>query len=247
MARIRTIKPEFWSSEQIVECSPTARLLFVGLWSFCDDGGVIPASIKSIKMQVFPGDSFTPDQINEWMGELIKNELIIVCESGDKQYFQITGWHHQKIEKPSYKYPQFADHSPTIRRTLTDRPPAEVEGKGGRRDIEGKGGELPPPEFGKFSTVMTEKQLREIFEGEIQIEQWCMKTHSDKDQFTNFMNQWVENKVLTGNYHYQKHQLKSFMLADWEKEKKEIAKLPKVNKLKIYVAPPIPAGYEQAK
>ena len=28
-----------WTSEQIVECSPIARLLFIGMWNFCDDGG----------------------------------------------------------------------------------------------------------------------------------------------------------------------------------------------------------------
>lgn len=116
-----------------------------------------------------------------------------------------------------------------------------------RRGEEIRGEELPPPEFGKSLTVMTEKDLRQVFEGEIQIEEWCMKTHSNIDQFTKFMKQWVENKVLTGNYHYQKHQLKAFMLADWEKEKKEIAKLPKSNTPKLYKAPPIPAGYEQAK
>jgi len=43
MARIRTIKPEFWVSEQVGECSPNARLLFIGMWNFCDDRGVHPA------------------------------------------------------------------------------------------------------------------------------------------------------------------------------------------------------------
>ena len=31
MARIRSIKPEFWVSEQVAECSTSARLTFVGL------------------------------------------------------------------------------------------------------------------------------------------------------------------------------------------------------------------------
>ena len=39
MARIRSIKPEFWTAEQVMECSPMARLLFIGMWNFCDDGG----------------------------------------------------------------------------------------------------------------------------------------------------------------------------------------------------------------
>ena len=58
MARIRTIKPEFWTSEQVVECSPTARLLFIGLWNFCDDAGNQPASAKQSRCRFFPATTF---------------------------------------------------------------------------------------------------------------------------------------------------------------------------------------------
>jgi len=34
MARIRTIKPEFWTAEQVMELSRDARLLFIGMWNF---------------------------------------------------------------------------------------------------------------------------------------------------------------------------------------------------------------------
>ena len=56
MSRIRTVKPEFWTSEQIIACSPIARLLFIGLWNFCDDNGVHPASYIRLKAEVFPPD-----------------------------------------------------------------------------------------------------------------------------------------------------------------------------------------------
>jgi hypothetical protein len=39
MARIRTIKPEFWTDEKIVECSFEARLMFIGMFNFADDKG----------------------------------------------------------------------------------------------------------------------------------------------------------------------------------------------------------------
>lgn len=105
MARIRTIKPEFWSSEQIVELSTTARLLFIGLWNFCDDAGNHPASPRTLKMQVFPGDDFTADQIAGYVAEMITARLIIEYQAENKTYWHVTGWHHQKIEKPNYKYP----------------------------------------------------------------------------------------------------------------------------------------------
>jgi hypothetical protein len=57
-SRMRTVKPEFWTSEQVVECSPNARLLFIGLWNFCDDSGIHPAATKRLKRDVFPADNF---------------------------------------------------------------------------------------------------------------------------------------------------------------------------------------------
>jgi hypothetical protein len=105
MARNRMIKPSFWTSEQVVECSPNARLLFIGMWNFCDDAGIHQASLKSLKMEIFPGDDFTLDHINEMIAELMESELLIYYVVEGRGYFQVTGWHHQRIEKPSYVHP----------------------------------------------------------------------------------------------------------------------------------------------
>lgn len=105
MARIRTIKPEFYSSPQVVNCSLPARLLFIGLWSFSDDAGIHPASALRLKMQVFPSDPFIEEQILEWVNELIAVKLIREYEFGGERYWQVAGWHHQRIDKPNYRYP----------------------------------------------------------------------------------------------------------------------------------------------
>lgn len=135
MARIRTIKPEFWTDEKVVECSPTARLLFIGLWNFCDDYGSHQYSPKQIKMEVFPGDDFKISKIEEWLLELINTCLIKVYTVEDKRYLRVCGWRHQKIEKPSRKHPdpiQFDDHSTTDRRPFDDDSPAEGNGREGK-------------------------------------------------------------------------------------------------------------------
>lgn len=147
MARIRTIKPEFWTSEQVVECSPIARLLFVGMWNFCDDGGNHPASAKTLKMQIFPGDDIAASQIESYISELLNSGLLSEYTAEGRKYWHVTGWKHQKIDKPSYKHPRpFGYDSTNDSRTLGDRHPPE--GKG----MEGKGMEsnLPPnPQGGK--------------------------------------------------------------------------------------------------
>jgi len=106
MSRIRTIKPEFWTSGQVMACSPQARLLFIGLWNFCDDHGVHPASLMRLKAKVFPGDSFTTENISQWITELIHNKLIYGYVVDGQSYWIVTGWgKHQRIDKPTYRHP----------------------------------------------------------------------------------------------------------------------------------------------
>ncbi len=158
MARIRTIKPEFFSSEQIVECSSNARLTFVGMWCFCDDGGVHPASVKRLKMEVWPGDDVTSEDIAHYVNELIANGLLLEFEAeheGEKRRFwAVRGWHHQKIDRPNVKYPSPSDgrviDEPSTsdhrlfadldRRTLVEHSPPESKGREGKR----KGEDSPP-------------------------------------------------------------------------------------------------------
>lgn len=112
MARIRTIKPEFWASEQIANCSRDARLLFIGIWTFCDDAGIHPASSKRIKMQVFPADNISDEQVKAWVEELLSQKLIEEYTVVGQAFWQVTGWHHQLIKKPCYKYPTSTTPSP---------------------------------------------------------------------------------------------------------------------------------------
>lgn len=148
MARIRSIKPEFWSSEQIMECSPTARLMFIGLWNFCDDAGNHSASLKTIKAEIFPGDDIDSENIRQLLAELSSNGLIVFYSSENKDFLHVTGWHHQKIDKPSYKHPPYRpENSTPTRRTLDDRSPPDRKGEErigeDRRGEESEGNQSP--------------------------------------------------------------------------------------------------------
>ena len=106
MSRIRTIKPEFWTSEQVMDCSIEARLAFIGMWNFCDDQGVHPASAKTLKAEVFPADNISVEKVEQIVDELTRNGLISVYEAQNKQWWHVTGWRHQLIKNPSApKYP----------------------------------------------------------------------------------------------------------------------------------------------
>lgn len=113
MARIRSIKPEFWTSAQVLECSTNARLLFIGLWNFCDDKGRHPYSAKQAKAEVFPADDFTEALIDGMLQELSTNGLITRYSADGKEYFFVNGWKHQRIDKAQpAKYPEpVVEHS----------------------------------------------------------------------------------------------------------------------------------------
>lgn len=54
MARIRTIKPTFWTDEDMADISEAACLLAIGLLNYADDEGYFNANPKLIKAAVFP-------------------------------------------------------------------------------------------------------------------------------------------------------------------------------------------------
>lgn len=154
MARIRTIKPEFWTSEQVTECSMNARLLFIGIWNFCDDAGRMNASPKQIKALVLPADDISSESVRGMLDELEKNGLLIRYIVDGKEFLQVTGWKHQKIDRPQPpKYPgpekEAADHSSNDRRTFDDG----REGKGEDR----KGLEINPDSAAPSGRVLAEK------------------------------------------------------------------------------------------
>jgi hypothetical protein len=134
MARIRTIKPEFFTSEQIAECSANARLVFVGMWCFCDDSGVHPASAARLKMEVMPADPISKDQVQALINELLEIGLLDQYQVDNSIYWRVTGWEkHQRIDQPSFKYPladgkippnvrrmQSAEHSPNSTPNVRD-------------------------------------------------------------------------------------------------------------------------------
>lgn len=140
MARIRSVKPEFWTSEQIAECSPTARLAFIGMWNFCDDYGVHPASCARLKMEVFPADAISSADVRRMIDELLANGLLQEYKIAGTLYWLVTGFDkHQKPDTKTGKYPlpdgsiggkirrKSADNSPNIPQQDAERSPLEVE------------------------------------------------------------------------------------------------------------------------
>ena len=154
--RIRTIKPEFWRSEDIAALSIEDRLLFIGLWSYVEDNGVGRDEPQLIQCDLYPLDTFTEASLRTHGGltRLSQQGLITRYEGPDgRRYLQINSWDkHQKINRPSKpRFPQYNAENCTLTEaslsphcTLTEGSLPE-QGTGNREQGTGKHTPFSPP------------------------------------------------------------------------------------------------------
>ena len=118
MARIRSIKPEFPQSESMGNVSRDARLLFIELWTICDDEGRTRAASRMLASLLFPYDDDAAKLIDGWLMELEREGCIVRYVIDGATYLQVCNWlNHQKIDKPSRsKIPQFGESSRILSR-----------------------------------------------------------------------------------------------------------------------------------
>ena len=104
MARIRTIKPEFWEDEKLAKLPVHARLLFIGTWNFADDNGVLLANPVLMKSHIFPYEDIGISTISEWIDMLVENGMLIRTTYNGKDYLVIRKFLiHQKINRKSIR------------------------------------------------------------------------------------------------------------------------------------------------
>jgi hypothetical protein len=130
MARIRTIKPEFFTSEDIVSLTPFARLLYIALWCEADRDGRMAWKPRTFKMRYLPGDSVDIDAL---CNELTAAGLVRLY--GDGLAF-IPAFHAHQHINPRETASQFPE--PTTKHASGTRQPRASDVQGGR---EGKGKE----------------------------------------------------------------------------------------------------------
>ena len=95
MARIRCIKPEYFTSSDITSLTPLSRLFYIALWCESDRDGRLKWNIGTLKSRYFPDDDC---DISSMADELVCSGLIIIYEVDGKKYAEIpTFTQHQVI------------------------------------------------------------------------------------------------------------------------------------------------------
>ena len=108
MARIRSLKPEFFRHEVLARLSPTHRLLFAGLWTQADREGRLMDRPQRLKEALLPHDSCDIEKLLTDLADTVDpydNKPFIVRYTVDGcHYIQITNFH--KHQYPHIKEPK---------------------------------------------------------------------------------------------------------------------------------------------
>jgi len=128
MSRIRTIKPEFFTSEDITSLTPLARLFYIALWCEADREGRLDWKLKTFKIRYLPVEDC---EVSALADELIDAGLVVPYDVDGQTYAEI----------PSFKKHQVINN----RESESTRPPrvkdacTRVSGEG-RKEGKGKEG-----------------------------------------------------------------------------------------------------------
>lgn len=100
MAKIRTIKREFWHDEKIGSLPVEARLLYIGTWSIADDNGVLRGNTAYIRSQLFAYDEeVTAADVRRWIELLTAERMLVPFTHRGERYLLVRRFRdHQKID-----------------------------------------------------------------------------------------------------------------------------------------------------
>jgi hypothetical protein len=153
MARIRTVKPDYWGDPKTARLSLPARLLFIGLLTEADDEGRFLASGKKLAGSLFQNDDdVTPKKVLGWLCELETVGFVRRYTVEEVEYAHIPAFNdHQRISHPTpSRLPNPSGTSPE-----TFRP--DLEQGTGNREME-QGSELT------LVVIDPKPTVREVFD-----------------------------------------------------------------------------------
>lgn len=132
MARIRTIKPEFFTSEDIVSLSPLARILYIATWCEADKEGRLVWKPATFKLRYLPADNC---DINALCAEIVDAKLVILYGSG---YAHIPGFSKHQHVNPRESVsalPAPPDYTPAPPKKITADVRSEVMARDGHKCV----------------------------------------------------------------------------------------------------------------
>lgn len=143
MARIRTVKPDFWRDDDLSSVSAEAALLAIGLLNISDDEGYFKANPKLIEADIFPLRELSSTTTG-MIKELTDIGYIELFDGSDgKKYGYVNNFtKHQVISKPKPSEIKGLKKKESNSSTSPVLVPSGKEGKGKGKEGERKGKDL---------------------------------------------------------------------------------------------------------
>lgn len=120
MARLRTLKYEFFTNEHLADLGPHAMLFFAGLWCIADREGRLEDRPRRIRAEIMP---YFEQSGEKFLAALAGSGFIIRYEAEGRNYIQITNFKkHQNphIHERASTIPAPDEHSASmVHRTST--------------------------------------------------------------------------------------------------------------------------------
>src|SRR5690625_5953212 len=90
MAKMRGIKPETFTDDKILQISPLARWLFIGMWTQACDNGHVEDNPVQLKVRLLPMDNC---DVKELVDELVNIGLVKRIEGQDRKSTRLNSSH----------------------------------------------------------------------------------------------------------------------------------------------------------
>lgn len=147
MTRIRSVKPETFTSATLARVPIEARYLFIGLWTEADDEGKLIDSAKLLAGSLFPLDTdVTARRVERWLTALAEIDAIVRYGVGEARYIQVRAWGHQKISHPGVsRIPNPSGNPPDTIQNIAGESPESLRPDLGSRIIGSRRGVSATP------------------------------------------------------------------------------------------------------
>jgi len=164
MARIRSVKPDFFRHEglqdlEIANPGSYSMMVFAGLWGHCDSKGRFEWRPRQLKLDILP---FLPFDMAATLDILERAGMVKRYSVDGKEYGEVpTFAKHQRLSGKEVtdgeKHPEPTKETTVKQRGSSSEIQESQEGKGREGEEEGSGvGGLPPPKPPKRATALAD-------------------------------------------------------------------------------------------
>lgn len=101
MPRIRTLKPDFFTSPDVAQVDFPVRIFFQALWCWADDFGIGETNLNGLLGFAFPdSDGFTAHDVRRFCADCALHFGVAFYTVRGRHYYAVPTWEkHQKLER----------------------------------------------------------------------------------------------------------------------------------------------------